>query len=336
MGKSVAILTDSNSGITQNCAKALGISVLPMPFYINDELFYEDITLTQEEFYRHLEDDAEIHTSMPVVGEVLDRWDSLLKDYDEVVYIPMSSGLSSSCATAKTLAEDYDGRVQVVDNQRISVTQRQSVLDAVRLAELGYDAAGIKEYLEKTKFDSSIYIYVPTLKYLKKGGRITPAAAAIGTVLNLKPVLQIQGEKLDSFKKARGKEAAKKIMIEAVKNDLENPMVRADGQLLWRVIENLLSNVSKYAQTGSRVYVNLSDPGKGHALLEVKNISQDPLNIPADELMERFKRGDESRNTEGSGLGLAIAKDLTHLMGGVFEITIDGDLFKASVMLEKA
>ena len=128
---------------------------------------------------------------MPVVGEVLDRWDSLLKDYDEVVYIPMSSRLSSSCATAKTLADDYDGRVQVVDNQRISVTQRQSVLDAVRLAELGYDAAGIKEYLEKTKFDSSIYIYVPTLKYLKKGGRVTPAAAALGTLLRIKPVLQI-------------------------------------------------------------------------------------------------------------------------------------------------
>ena len=222
MGKSVAVLTDSNSGITQNCAKALGISVLPMPFYINDELFYEDITLTQEEFYRHLEDDAEIHTSMPVVGEVLDRWDSLLKDYDEVVYIPMSSGLSSSCATAKTLADDYDGRVQVVDNQRISVTQRQSVLDAVRLAELGYDAAGIKEYLEKTKFDSSIYIYVPTLKYLKKGGRVTPAAAALGTLLRIKPVLQIQGEKLDAFAKCRTMKASKTTMLKAIEDDIRD------------------------------------------------------------------------------------------------------------------
>ena len=222
MGKSVAVLTDSNSGITQNCAKALGISVLPMPFYINDKLFYEDITLTQEEFYRHLEDDAEIHTSMPVVGEVLDRWDSLLKDYDEVVYIPMSSGLSSSCATAKTLAEDYDGRVQVVDNQRISVTQRQSVLDAVRLAELGYDAAGIKEYLERTKFDSSIYIYVPTLKYLKKGGRVTPAAAALGTLLRIKPVLQIQGEKLDAFAKCRTMKASKTTMLKAIEDDIRD------------------------------------------------------------------------------------------------------------------
>ena len=222
MGKKVAVLTDSNSGITQNCAKALGISVLPMPFYINDELYYEDITLTQEEFYRHLEDDAQIHTSMPVVGEVLDRWDRLLKDYDELVYIPMSSGLSSSCATAKTLAEDYDGRVQVVDNQRISVTQRQSVLDAVRLAETGWDAAAIKEYLERTKFESSIYIYVPTLKYLKKGGRVTPAAAALGTLLRIKPVLQIQGEKLDAFAKCRTVKASKMTMLKAIEDDIRD------------------------------------------------------------------------------------------------------------------
>ena len=193
-----------------------------MPFYINDELFYEDITLTQEEFYRHLEDDAQIHTSMPVVGEVLDRWDRLLKDYDELVYIPMSSGLSSSCATAKTLAEDYDGRVQVVDNQRISVTQRQSVLDAVRLAETGWDAAAIKEYLERTKFDSSIYIYVPTLKYLKKGGRVTPAAAALGTLLRIKPVLQIQGEKLDAFAKCRTVKASKMTMLKAIEDDIRD------------------------------------------------------------------------------------------------------------------
>ena len=144
MSKRVAVLTDSNSGITQEQGKALGIPVLPMPFYINDELFYEDITLTQEQFYRYLETDAEIHTSMPVVGDVPDCWDRLLKDYDEVVYIPMSSGLSSSCATAATLSEDYDGRVQVVNNQRISVTQRQSVLDAVALAEQGWDAEGIR------------------------------------------------------------------------------------------------------------------------------------------------------------------------------------------------
>ena len=222
MGKRVAVLTDSNSGITQKAAAELGISVLPMPFYINDELYYEDITLTQEDFYKHLQGDAEIHTSMPVVGEVLDRWDSLLKEYDEVVYIPMSSGLSSSCATARTLADDYDGRVQVVDNQRISVTQRQSVLDAVALAQQGYDAAAIKEYLEKTRHDSSIYIYVPTLKYLKKGGRVTPAAAALGTLLRIKPVLQIQGQKLDAFAKCRTVKASKTTMLKAIEDDIRD------------------------------------------------------------------------------------------------------------------
>ena len=222
MGKRVAVLTDSNSGITQKAAAELGISVLPMPFYINDELYYEDITLTQEDFYKHLQEDAEIHTSMPVVGEVLDRWDCLLKEYDEVVYIPMSSGLSSSCATARTLADDYDGRVQVVDNQRISVTQRQSVLDAVALAQQGYDAAAIKEYLEKTRYDSSIYIYVPTLKYLKKGGRVTPAAAALGTLLRIKPVLQIQGQKLDAFAKCRTVKASKTTMLKAIEDDIRD------------------------------------------------------------------------------------------------------------------
>ena len=222
MSKKVAILTDSNSGITQAAGKALGISVLPMPFYINDQLYYEDITLTQEQFYAHLEQDAEIHTSMPVVGDVLDRWDALLKEHDEVVYIPMSSGLSSSCTTAKTLAEDYDGRVQVVDNQRISVTQRQSVLDAQALARQGHDAAYIREYLEKTKFESSIYIYVPTLKYLKKGGRVTPAAAALGTLLRIKPVLQIQGEKLDAFAKCRTVRMSKTTMLTAIRDDIRD------------------------------------------------------------------------------------------------------------------
>ncbi len=220
MSKKVAILTDSNSGITQAQGKALGIPVLPMPFYINDELFYEDITLTQEQFYRHLEGDAEIHTSMPVVGDVLDSWDKLLKEYDEIVYIPMSSGLSSSCATAKTLAEDYDGRVQVVNNQRISVTQRQSVLDAQALAAQGWTAVQIREYLERTKFDSSIYIYLPSLKYLKKGGRVTGAAAALGTLLRIKPVLQIQGEKLDAFAKCRTVKMSKMTMLKAIEDDI--------------------------------------------------------------------------------------------------------------------
>lgn len=215
----VAIVTDSNSGITQEQAKKLGISVLPMPFYINGQLHYEDIDLTQEQFYKALGEDAEISTSQPAPGDVTDLWDKLLEEYDEVVHIPMSSGLSSSCQTAIMLSDDYDGRVQVVNNQRISVTQRQSVLDAMAMADKGYDARQIKEKLETTKFESSIYITLATLYYLKKGGRITPAAAALGTLLKLKPVLQIQGEKLDAFSKCRTMKQAKQTMINAVQDD---------------------------------------------------------------------------------------------------------------------
>lgn len=221
MGK-IAIVTDSNSGITQTEAETLGISVLPMPFYIDGEMYLEGITLTQEEFYKKLEADAEISTSQPSPGDVTDLWDKLLKEYDEVVHIPMSSGLSNSCETAIMLSQDYDGKVQVVNNQRISVTQKRSVLDAIALVNAGRSAKQVKEVLEAEKMESSIYITLETLKYLKKGGRITPAAAAIGTVLNLKPVLQIQGEKLDAYSKCRGKKQAKKIMIKAIKNDFES------------------------------------------------------------------------------------------------------------------
>ena len=222
MKKKTAIITDSNSGITQAQAKELGIFVLPMPFYINEELFFEDISLTQEEFYRKLAEDANISTSQPSPGEVMDLWDKVLEEYEEIVHIPMSSGLSQSCETAAMLAAEYDGKVQVVDNQRISVTQRQSVLDAMELAERGVSAAEIKKILEEMKLESSIYITLETLKYLKKGGRVTPAAAAIGTVLNIKPVLQIQGEKLDAFAKARTTNQGKSIMMNAISNDIEN------------------------------------------------------------------------------------------------------------------
>ncbi len=215
----VAIVTDSNSGITQADAKKFGISVLPMPFYINDKLYYEDIDLTQEQFYKALGEDAKISTSQPSPGDVTDLWDKLLEEYDEVVHIPMSSGLSSSCQTAIMLSDDYDGKVMVVNNQRISVTQRQSVLDAMAMADKGYSAAQIKEKLEQTRFESSIYITLQTLYYLKKGGRITPAAAALGTLLKLKPVLQIQGEKLDAFSKCRTLKQAKQTMINAIQDD---------------------------------------------------------------------------------------------------------------------
>ena len=216
----LAIITDSNSGITQRRGKELGIFVLPMPFFIDGQLFLEDITLTQEQFYERLGADSDISTSQPSPGDVMELWEKILRDYDEIVHIPMSSGLSSSCATAMSIADEYDGRVQVVNNQRISVTQEQSVYDAMKLRDEGKSAKEIKEILEKEKFLSSIYITVDTLKYLKKGGRVTPAAAAIGTVLNLKPVLQIQGEKLDAFAKVRGWKAAKKTMLNAVEKDL--------------------------------------------------------------------------------------------------------------------
>ena len=219
MGK-IAVVTDSNSGITQEKGKELGVHVIPMPFYIDGELFLEDITLTQEAFYEKLASDCEISTSQPAPGEVMEFWDKLLKEYDEIVHIPMSSGLSSTCETAIMLSKDYDGKVEVVDNQRISVTQKTSVMDAVRLAKAGKSALEIKEILEAEKLESSIYITVDTLKYLKRGGRITPAAAAIGTVLNLKPVLQIQGEKLDAFAKVRGWKQAKKTMLDAMEKDL--------------------------------------------------------------------------------------------------------------------
>ena len=219
MGK-IAVVTDSNSGITQEKGKELGVHVIPMPFYIDGELFLEDITLTQEAFYEKLASDCEISTSQPAPGEVMEFWDKLLKEYDEIVHIPMSSGLSSTCETAIMLSKDYDGKVEVVNNQRISVTQKTSVLDAVRLAKAGKSALEIKESLEAEKLEASIYITVDTLKYLKKGGRITPAAAAIGTVLNLKPVLQIQGDKLDAFAKVRGWKQAKKTMLDAMEKDL--------------------------------------------------------------------------------------------------------------------
>lgn len=228
MGR-VAVTTDSNSGITQSMARDLGIRVLPMPFYINGEIFLEDISLTQDEFYEKLSDDsAEISTSQPAPGDVLDLWNGLLEDYDEIVHIPMSSGLSGACQAAMMLAEDYNGRVQVVNNQRISVTQRQSVLDAMELADMGKTAAEIREILEKQKFESSIYISVGTLKYLKKGGRITPAAAAVGAVLKIRPVLQIQGEKLDAYSKCRGIKAAKKTMIEAIQKTIDQKFAGLD------------------------------------------------------------------------------------------------------------
>ena len=213
----VAIVTDSNSGISQAEGKELGIYVIPMPFLVDGKLYFEDVDMNKEQFYHFLENDADLSTSQPSPGDVMDLWDKLLKEYDEIVHIPMSSGLSASCSTAMGLARDYDGKVQVVDNQRISVTMQQSVMDAKHLVAAGKSAAQIKEILEKEALESSIYLMVDTLKYLKKGGRITPSAALLGSALNLKPILQIQGDKLDAYKKVRGVKAAKKNMLEAMK-----------------------------------------------------------------------------------------------------------------------
>lgn len=220
----IAVVTDSNSGITQAQAKELSVSVLPMPFMIDEQTFFEDINLTQEEFYKKLSDGADISTSQPAPETVMKLWRELLQEYDEIVHIPMSSGLSGSCQSAVMLSmePEFEGRVHVVNNQRISVTQRQSVLDAKLLAEKGYTGLAIKDFLEKDKYNSSIYIMLDTLYYLKKGGRITPAAAALGTILKLKPVLQIQGEKLDAFAKARTTSQGKSIMMTAIKNDIIN------------------------------------------------------------------------------------------------------------------
>lgn len=218
----IAIITDSNSGINFEAGKEIGVRVLPMPFLIDGKTYYEEISLSQTEFFEKLESDVDISTSQPSPESVMKIWDEALEEADEVVYIPMSSGLSSSCHTALMLADDYEGKVQVVDNQRISVTQRQSVLDALELAKRGLTAAQIKEKLERVKFESSIYIMLDTLKYLNKGGRITPAAAALGSALRLKPVLTIQGEKLDAFAIAKTKKQGVKKMLSAIEDDINS------------------------------------------------------------------------------------------------------------------
>lgn len=217
----IAIVTDSNSGISQEKAKEMGIHVLPMPFLIDGKEYLDGVDLFPKEFYEYLEKDADVSTSQPSPESVTRFWDELLKEYDEIVHIPMSSGLSGSCQTARMLAEDYDGKVEVVNNQRISITQVSAVEDAQNLVKAGKSTSEIRAILEEEALQASIYITLVTLKYLKKGGRITPAAAALGTMLRLKPVLQIQGEKLDAFSKVRTMSAAKRVMVDAIRSDLE-------------------------------------------------------------------------------------------------------------------
>lgn len=233
--RKIAVITDSNSGFDLEDANNRGICVLPMPFEIGEEWYFENVDMTQESFYEMMETGKDIHTSQPSPEQVMNLWDELLKEYDEIVHIPMSSGLSSSCESATMLAtqEEYEGKVFVVNNQRISVTQRQSAIDAIMLRDAGMSGEEIKNFLEDDKFNSSIYIMLDTLYYLKKGGRITPAAAALGTILKLKPVLQIQGEKLDAFAKARTSTQGKSIMINAIKSDMEKRFGGATPDNMW-------------------------------------------------------------------------------------------------------
>lgn len=224
--KKIAFTTDSNSGILPDEYKTQGVFVLPMPFLVNGEPYFENINLSQAEFYALLESEAKVSTSQPSLGELHEFWSNILKEYDEIVHIPMSSGLSESCAAATRLAKEFNGRVSVVDNRRISVTLKQSVLDALILRDRNKTALEIKKYLEDTAGDSSIYIAVDTMKYLKKGGRVTPAAAAIGTILKIKPVLAIRGAKLDKFALSRNTLKAKETMKTAIKNDLENQFAK--------------------------------------------------------------------------------------------------------------
>lgn len=229
----IAVITDSNAHVTPQEAQALGIGVVPMPFMIGEETYYEGITLTREAFYEKMAGGANIVTSQPSPSDVMKMWDDALKTHDEVVYIPMSSGLSGSCQSARMLADDYDGKVQVVNNQRISVTQKRSVLDAIEMAKRGMNAREIREELEHVRYESSIYIMLDTLYYLKKGGRITPAAAAVGSLLRIKPVLQIKGERLDAFSKARTINQGKNTMINAMKHDIDTLYGGTDRENVW-------------------------------------------------------------------------------------------------------
>lgn len=222
MNHRIKVVTDSNSGITEQMADKLGVSVIPMPFYIDGEVYYEGLTLDQKEFFNYIENNSEVNTSQPAIGKVMELWDELLKVNDYIVYIPMSSALSGSYETAEAMAADYDGKVVVINNRRISVTQLQSVIDAVNLVNKGKSADEIKEILEARQYNASIYIVPETLDYLKKGGRVTPAVASFAKVLNIKPVLQIQGEKLDSFRKVRGMKQARRVMKEAILEDIKN------------------------------------------------------------------------------------------------------------------
>lgn len=220
--KKVRIITDSNSGITQQEAKELDITVFPMPFSVNGKEYLEDITITQEEFYKLLESGTDVKTSQPSQYDLEQLWDNLLSEYEQILYIPMSSGLSGTCESAKRFAEKYGGKVLVVDNKRISVTQKESVFEAIKMLEKNIPADKIKQYLEQSAHLNSVYIMLDVLKYLKKGGRISPSAAAIGDMLKVKPILFSNGMNFEKAAMALSVAQARKKMINLVKQDLEN------------------------------------------------------------------------------------------------------------------
>lgn len=263
----IAIMTDSNSGIQQSEADKLGVFVLPMPFVINGDTYYEGINLNYDQFFEFLRSNADVSTSQPSIASLTETWDKLLQEYDKVIFIPMSSGLSGTCDTAKTFARNYDGRVLVVDNKRISVTLKQSVLDALELVKKGYTAEQIKDELEKNGPNSSIYIMVDTLKYLKKGGRITAAGAAIGTLLKIKPVLTIQGEKLDAYQKVMSVKQAKIVMINAIKKDIQNRFGGDSDDLL-------IAMAYTYDLEAAKLFMN-----EVQQSFPNKNIVLDPLSL---------------------------------------------------------
>lgn len=256
----VAIVTDTGSGITVSQGKKMGIGIVSIPFMFgdSDKTYFEEINLTVDEFWQKLQAGETVHTSQPSPVDVLKVWDDTLKDNDSLVYIPMSSGLSGSCQSAMMLSSDYDGRVQVVNNQRISVTQKASVEDAMEMAAKGWTAKEIKDKLEEVKFQQSIYIMVDTLVYLKRGGRITPAAAAIGTLLRIKPVLKIFGEKLDSFAKARTVQQARTIMINAMRNDM-NTMYGGEDQVKLYAVESKTPEFQSWIDQVHNAFPNTKD-----------------------------------------------------------------------------
>lgn len=284
----IAIVADSNSGYTPKEAEKAGVYFIPMPFYIGENEYFEHVNLTSEQLFEFLDQDAFVTTSQPSPITMMSLWDQLIMEYDEIIYLPMSSGLSGTCQTAAMLAQEYGGRVFVVDNQRISVPLKHSIQDALLMADMGKSAKSIKEYLERTKFDSVVYITVDTLQYLKKGGRITPAAAALGTLLKIKPVLQIRGEKLDSYAKARTMHQANKIMIEALRNDIDELF---DGNL-------------------SEVHLDIAYTGEDTAALEMKTLLEEAFPGCGEITIEPLSLSITCHIGKGA-LGIACSRKLT-------------------------